>query len=442
MAHVLCVGVGHVGLPLSLKLWAAGHDVSLVDIDRSKIESLRLRRMPFEEPGCDELLQRATREGRFRPLTYDEADFESNVTRAEYIVLTLGTPLGTDYTFRYDQYFDVLRHMTPHLQRGVTLMVRSTVAPHFTRNVVTSRIAADRKWVPGVDFFPSFCPERLVQGQAVADIDNLPEIIGADDPVTAERASSLFLSLRADKHCLRVSTVEAELAKLFLNTYRYTTFGLANEFALIAEQYGANVFRILHAANTDYPRGGIPRPGPSRGPCLGKDTATLAFSTPSSLISHAAIKTNENVVLHAAQELRAALGSCAGRKITVLGYAFKADADDSRDNLTAPLVNLLDREGAHTGIYDPRVPPYDDAGVLQHSDALVLMTAHSAFRALSEADVMSLCQRSREEVYVFDLWNVWPWADRIFGKGSDEQYANTRYRGVRLADAAGHSASG
>jgi UDP-N-acetyl-D-mannosaminuronic acid dehydrogenase len=320
-------------------------------------------------------------------------------------------------------------------------MVRSTVAPHFTRNVVTARIASDRKWVSGVDFFPSFCPERLVQGQAVADIDNLPEIIGADDPATAERAISLFLTLRPDKRCLWVSTAEAELAKLFLNTYRYTLFGLANEFAQIAEQYGADVFKILHAANADYPRGGIPLPGPSRGPCLGKDTATLAFSTPSSLISHAAIKTNENVVLYAAQELRAALGSCAGRNITVLGYAFKANGDDIRDNLSAPLVNLLDREGAHTAIYDPHVPSFADDSVLRGSDALVLMTAHSAFRRLSEAQVTRLCDRPRDELYVFDLWNVWPWADRIFGKGSDQQYANSRLRSLRLSDAPGHTSA-
>src|SRR5437016_5020302 len=108
MAHVLCVGVGHVGLPLSLKFWAAGHDVALVDIDASKIESLRRRAMPFVEEGCDQLLRRATQEGRFWPLTYDDSDFGSSVEAADYVILTLGTPLGTDYTFRYDQYFDVL----------------------------------------------------------------------------------------------------------------------------------------------------------------------------------------------------------------------------------------------------------------------------------------------------------------------------------------------
>jgi UDP-N-acetyl-D-mannosaminuronic acid dehydrogenase len=441
MARILCVGVGHVGLPLSLKFWAAGHEVSLVDIDTAKIESLRRREMPFHEEGCDTLLRRATSEGRFWPLTYVDSDFESSVENAECIVLTLGTPLGTDYTFRYDQYFDVLKRMIPHLRRGVTIMVRSTVAPHFTRNVVTARIAADRRWVPGVDFYPSFCPERLVQGHALADIDELPEIIGADDPATFERASSIFLSLRQDKVCVRVSTVEAELAKLFLNTFRYTVFGLANEFALIAEQYGADVHSALRAANLDYPRGGIPRPGPSRGPCLGKDTATLAFSTNVSLISHAAIKTNENVVLYAAHELRAALGSYAGRRVGILGYSFKADTDDTRDNLTAPLVNLLDREGAATSVFDPLVACYANPDVLRGSDALVLMTAHSVFRDMSEEAVIELCDRRRHEIFVFDLWNVWPWADRIFGKGSDEQYENSRYRRMRFTDAPSHSSS-
>jgi UDP-N-acetyl-D-mannosaminuronic acid dehydrogenase len=315
----------------------------------------------------------------------------------------------------------------------VTLIVRSTVAPHFTRNVVTARIAAERHWVPGVDFYPSFCPERLAQGQALSDIDELPEIIGADDPETAARATALFKTLGHDKPCFRVSTVEAELAKLYLNTYRYTLFGLANEFALVAEQYGADVFQILEAANAGYARGGIPRPGPSRGPCLGKDTATLAFSSVNGFIAHAAIKTNEILVRHIAQQLRVALGSLTGRRITVLGLAFKANTDDVRDNLTGPLINLLDREGALTAIYDPLVAPHDDPSVLTGSDALILMTAHTDLRSWTEADTLALCGRPRDEVFIFDLWNVWPWADRIFGKGSDEQYADPRYRSLRLA---------
>ncbi|GAC1400495.1 MAG: nucleotide sugar dehydrogenase [Chloroflexota bacterium] len=380
MAHVLCVGVGHVGLPLSLKLWQAEHDVALVDIDFEKIDALRSGAMPFLEDGCQRLLDVACDSHRFRPLTYDDSDFSDEVAIADYVLMTLGTPLGGDYTFRFDQYFDVLQRLTPHLRKGVTLIVRSTVAPLFTRNVVTARIAADRDWMPGIDFYPSFCPERLMQGKALADIDDLPEIIGADDPETCARATELFMSLGGHKECVHVSTVEAELAKLFLNTYRYTLFGLANEFALSAEQYDADVFAILSAANLGYPRGGIPRPGPSRGPCLGKDTAALAFSSTSGLIAHAALKTNENLVIHVVNDLRLALGSFVGRRVSILGLAFKADTDDVRDNLTVPLVNMLDREGAMTATYDPLVRGHDDIASLRDSDALVLMTAHSVFR--------------------------------------------------------------
>lgn len=441
LARVLCVGVGHVGLPLSLKLWKAGHDVALVDIDEEKILALRVGVMPFLEEGCEAIIKVASEDGRFRPLTYGDLSFPKEVEAADYVVMTLGTPLGGDYTFRFDQYFDVLERLTPHFGRGVTLVVRSTVAPMFTRNVVTARIAATRFWVPGVDFYPSFCPERLMQGNALADIDDLPEIIGADDPDTAARATALFMSLGEHKTCVHVTTVEAELAKLFLNTYRYTLFGLANEFALSAEQYDADVFNILGAANMSYPRGGIPRPGPSRGPCLGKDTAALAFSSTSGLIAHAALKTNENLVLHVVNDLRLALGSFAHRRVSVLGLAFKADTDDIRDNLTNPLVNLLDREGAITTVYDPLVRGQDDESRLEGSEALVLMTAHSSFKRWTQEDIARLCKRQRDRVFVFDLWNVWPWADRIFGKGSEEDYEDPRYRGMRLAHARGDSAA-
>jgi UDP-N-acetyl-D-mannosaminuronic acid dehydrogenase len=441
MSRVLCIGVGHVGLPLSLKLWQAGHHVALVDVDASKIEALRAARMPFYEVGCDAILSECARSSRFNPLTYADDGFVPAVAHAEYVVLTLGTPLGTDYTFRFDQYFDVLDRVTAHLCHGVTLVVRSTVAPHFTRNVVTARVSLERGWVPGIDFHPSFCPERLVQGDALSDIDTLPEIVGADDPHTAARVEALFSTLSREKRILHVSTVEAELAKLYLNAFRYTTFGLANEFALIAEQYGADVYEILRAANTAYPRGGIPTPGPSRGPCLGKDTATLAFSTTAGLIVHAAIKTNENLVLHVAHDLRAALGSLSGQRITVLGIAFKAGSDDVRDNLSSPLLNVLDREGAITRVYDPLVPGHRDTTLLRESDALVLMTAHPEFRAWSEREVVELCARPREEFWVVDLWNVWPWADHTLGKAMEGTNESARHRSVRLANARGRTPS-
>jgi UDP-N-acetyl-D-mannosaminuronic acid dehydrogenase len=434
MASILNVGIGHVGLPLSLKLWEAGHDVALVDINESKIHQLRSGRMPFSEDGCDLLLARATGDARFRPLTYTSRDFRQAVSEAEYVVMTLGTPLGSDYTFRFDQYFDVLGRLSPLLKQGVTLIVRSTVAPHFTRNVVATRVATERGWTSGIDFFVCFCPERLSQGRALRDIDDLPEIIGADDEGSAERVAVLFRSLGDHKQLIHVSTIEAELAKLFLNTFRYSLFGLANEFAQISEQYGADVYRVLEAANTDYPRGGIPTPGPARGPCLGKDTATLAFSTTASLISHAAIKTNENIVLHTAESLRAALGSFAHRHVSVLGLAFKADTDDTRDNMSTPLLNLLEREGAATAVYDPLVLEHSDPGVLAGSDAVVLMTAHAEFRRWDEARLLVLCARRREELFVFDLWNVWPWADRILGRRS-EIHDHPGYRRLRLADA-------
>jgi UDP-N-acetyl-D-mannosaminuronic acid dehydrogenase len=438
MARILCVGVGHVGLPLSLKLWAAGHAVVPLDVDIAKIEGLRMGTMPFEEDGCDRLLAQAAGDARFVPITYEDARFTEWVGSAEYVVMTLGTPLGGDHTFRFDQYFDVLDRITPYLRRGVTLVVRSTVAPRFTRNVVATRVGSQRDWVPGVDFFPSFCPERLLQGNALRDIDTLPEIIGADDSETAARAEALFRSLAPDKQCLHLTTIEAELAKLFLNTFRYTLFGLANEFAMCAEQYGADMYAVLEAANSGYLRGGIPRPGPSRGPCLGKDTAALAYSSMSSFIAHAALKTHDNLLLRVVDDLRAALGSFAHRRICVLGLAFKPETDDIRDNLTSPLVDLLVREGATVAIYDPLVAGYDDPGALLQSDALVLMTAHAELTRWTEGDLIALCGRRRDQIFVYDLWNVWPWADRILGRGAQVHHEDSGYRGMRLAHAGSH----
>jgi len=139
--------------------------------------------------------------------------------------------------------------------------------------------------------------------------------------------------------------------------------------------------------------------------------------------------------------MRGVLGTFAHRKVAVLGIAFKADTDDVRDNLTAPLVNVLEREGAVTFVYDPLVPGYDDVSVLEGADAVVVMTAHSAFKRWTEDDLMRQVGRNREETFVYDLWNIWPWADRVLGKGIDDHYENSGYGSQRLPDARGRSAS-
>jgi UDP-N-acetyl-D-mannosaminuronate dehydrogenase len=112
-----------------------------------------------------------------------------------------------------------------------------------------------------------------------------------------------------------------------------------------------------------------------------------------------------------------------------------------RDNLTLPLVNLLEREGATTVVYDPLVPGHDDSAVLECCDAIVLMTAHSVFKSWTEADLLERCSRCRDEVFVFDLWNIWPWANRIFGKGTDDHYEDPGHGSERLAHARGDSAT-
>lgn len=179
------------------------------------------------------------------------------------------------------------------------------------------------------------------------------------------------------------TTVQAELAKIWANIYRYTTFALPNLLMMNCEQYGANVFDVIELVNHDYPRGGLAQPGFTGGTCLRKDFAFSEerSSAPGMLL--AVSRVNESVPLFIVEGLKRRLGgTLADRRVAVLGLAFKADSDDERDSLAFKLVRLLERELADVAVHDSHVPTptqsLDDA--LRDADAVVIATNHSEFR--------------------------------------------------------------
>ena len=392
MTSVAVIGLGRVGLPLALSFADRGLDVIGVERVPSVLEAIERGRMPFEETGTQELLDRVRGRGGMR-CTSDVRD----AARADHIVLTLGTPAHIHIEIDVSQIRNALDDLLPVLREGHSLVLRSTVAPGTTE-WVAGYVEQQRGLVVGEDLFVSHVPERIAEGHFLEEIATLPTIVGGVGEASSARAIELFRVFGTEIE--QTTPVQAELAKIWTNILRYTQFALPNLLMMNCEQYGANVFDVVELINRDYPRGGMGQPGLTAGTCLRKDFAFSEerSSAPGMLL--AVSRVHETVPLFLVEGLKKRLGSLRDRKVAVLGLTFKRDSDDMRDSLSFKLIRLLERELARVARHDPHVPDHSEPleETLAEADAVIVATNHSAFE--------DLLGRLAEGVVVVDPWNV------------------------------------
>jgi UDP-N-acetyl-D-mannosaminuronic acid dehydrogenase len=375
-----------VGLPLGLALADAGRDVTLYDINKAAIELVGGGTMPFLENGADEVLQRVLEAGRL----HLSADPES-VEAAEHVIIVVGTPVDEHLNPNPGHVLRAIELMAENLRDGQHVVLRSTVYPGTTAMI--ERLLEKR----GLQVDVSFCPERIAEGKAMEELFSLPQIVSGRSAAALERAAELFGSLT--KSIVELEVEEAELAKLFTNTWRYIKFAAANQLYMIANDFGADFERIRAALSQDYPRAmDMPGPGLAAGPCLLKDTMQLAaFNNNNFTLGHASMMINEGLPLYLVARLEQS-HDLAGKTVGVLGMAFKAESDDIRDSLSYKLKRLL-RLRADTVLCtdpfvttDPDLVPLEQ--VLAEADLLVIGAPHRAYAAI-ETDLP-----------IVDMWNL------------------------------------
>jgi UDP-N-acetyl-D-mannosaminuronic acid dehydrogenase len=384
---VVLGGGGHVGLPLSLAFADAGLSVGIFDINRDALSAIAAGRMPFLENGADELLTRVLPTGRL-----ELSDSPEILRRADAVLLVIGTPVD-EFLGPSTRVFErAVDQIAPWVRDRALVVLRSTVYPGTTAYV------ADELARRTADVDVAFCPERIAEGHALEELHTLPQIIGADTAAAGERAEALFRHLAS--HTIRTTTKEAELAKLFTNSWRYMKFGIANQFFAIADQAGVDYANVLRAVREDYPRAAdLPGPGFAAGPCLFKDTMQLAaFTADHFPIGQAAMQVNEGMPAYIVSALERKHGSLRGLTVGILGMAFKAESDDIRSSLSFKLRKLLGWAGATVMATDPYVVDNRLVAletVLAEADILVIGAPHKAYRTLDLG--------GRE---VVDIWNA------------------------------------
>ena len=389
MADIVIIGgCGHVGLPLGLAFAKAGKHVVALDIDARKVAETNQGRMPFVDKGADELLLEVLRKGTFEATT-DAA----RIRTAQTVITVIGTPLDEHLNPRLEVYRDLITKDSSHLSQGQLLVLRSTVYPGTTERVARELAQA------GFEVDVAFCPERVAQGVALEEIHSLPQIVSGTSKRAEERASALFRLLTED--VIVLPTVGAELTKLYNNAWRYIQFAVANQFYMIANDYGLDFYEIHRAMTEKYPRArGFPKAGFAAGPCLFKDTMQLStFNNNSFFLGHSAMLVNEGLPNYV---VRRAAAKYDLRQLTVgiLGMTFKPDCDDPRDSLSYKLKKTLSFEAREVLCADPYLErpwilPAEE--VIARSGLIFIGTPHSVYKSLDF-----------QGKPVIDIWNSIP----------------------------------
>jgi UDP-N-acetyl-D-mannosaminuronic acid dehydrogenase len=409
-AGVAVVGLGRVGLPLALSFADRGLDVIGIDNDPTRLGAVGEGRMPFEETDGQELLDRVHPSGRLS-LSERVAD----AAQARHIVITLGTPSFSHIEIDMRDIRAALDDLLPVLAAGHSLILRSTVAPGTTE-FVAGYLRKNRGFEIGEEVFVAHAPERIAAGRFLAEIDTLPCIIGGVGARSGEVAAELFAAF--DAPVVQTTPVQAELAKIWTNILRYTTFALPNLLMMDCERYSANVFEVIDLINRDYPRGGIAQPGFTAGTCLRKDFTFSEERSAAPGMLLAVSRVNESVPLFLVEGARRRLGALENRRVAVLGLAFKADTDDERDSLAHKLIRLLERELADVTVHDPLVatPTATLEEALAGAELVVVAANHSAFR--DPATLAAIAEGAGADCLVVDPWNCWGGA-QVFAYASE-----------------------
>ena len=238
----ICIvgGLGHVGLPLGISLANAGKRVILYDVNRPSIENVSKGKMPFMETGAEEALNEVI--GKTLFITSDR----EQISEGYFVIVVIGTPVDEHLNPQFTSFRNFFSEIMDFLRDDQHVILRSTVFPGTTEKVKGLLRSSGKKTKV------SFCPERIAEGRAMEELRSLPQIIASFDEASLIEAKDLFSSLTSE--IIVLEPIEAELAKLFTNAWRYIQFSISNQFFQIATQQGLDFYKIYNAITYKYPR--------------------------------------------------------------------------------------------------------------------------------------------------------------------------------------------
>jgi UDP-N-acetyl-D-mannosaminuronic acid dehydrogenase len=397
--RVCVVGLGYVGLPTAVMLAHAGHHVTGIDTDPRVTEALAAGRAAIREAGLEIRVAEAVASGRLGTAPAP--------VPADAFILAVPTPVRGLAHKRADlsAVAAAAAVVAPQLRPGNLVILESTVPPGTTERIVRPILEEGSGLRAGADVLLAHCPERVLPGSILREIVENDRIVGGVDAASAEAARDLYAGFVRGAIYLTDATT-AELVKLMENTHRDVNIALANEFALVAEHLGVDIWQAIDLANR-HPRVQFLRPGPGvGGHCIAVDPWFVIGAAPrfTPLIA-AGRAVNDAMPRHVADLVADALDGLTGRRILALGMTYKADVDDTRESPAVEVVEHLRSAGAEVRLHDAIVAgEVTVEDLAEDADCLLLLVDH---RAYADLDPAAIGARMRRRIAV-DTRNFLP----------------------------------
>jgi len=407
---VCVVGLGYIGLPTAAFIASKGVKVTGVDVNLASVEAINRGEVPFFEPGFDALLKRVVDEG------YLVAQTEQ--TEADAYIVCVPTPFKDDYKVDTKSINSAAESLAPHLRPGALVVLESTSPPGTTEEMANYILKLRPDLSLNEDdpnaIFIAHCPERVLPGQIMEEMENNDRVIGGLTPRGTEMACELYGTF-CTAELLKTNATTAEMAKLTENSFRDVNIAFANELSLISDRLGIDVWELIELAN-HHPRVNILQPGPGvGGHCIAVDPWFIVSSVPEeSKIIKTAREVNDGKPEWVMSKVTEALKDLDNPVVAALGIAFKNDIDDLRESPSLNIVKRLGEENPELDVrvVEPNVDELPDSlsaianvkkqdlqGAVAEADLILLLVNHKEFLELDPSNL--------EDKTVIDTKGIW-----------------------------------
>jgi UDP-N-acetyl-D-mannosaminuronic acid dehydrogenase len=379
-------GLGHIGLPLGIVFASKGLKVCLQDINAESAKIVSNGSLPFVEYGAEPLLKESLENGNLS-ISLDP----NAISEAKNIIIAIGTPVDEYMNSKTRQFLEFISTLKQQLNPDQLIVIRSSIAPNACEQIRRT-LGEDQSWKL------SYCPERIVQGYAIKELKILPQIVAGFNDEAINEASELFQKISSS--IIVTSIKEAELAKLFANSWRYIQFAIANQFFMICEDQEVDYDNVRHAMVEGYERAAqLPSAGFAAGPCLLKDTMQISsFYQGGFHLGHSAMMINEGLPNFIVNQMKAKY-PLSNRKVGILGMAFKANVDDIRDSLSFRLSKILKFSGANVMCSDEFASNPDFVSkeeIVANCETILIGAPHSTYKDIKYPNNIDL----------IDIWKI------------------------------------
>lgn len=367
----ICIvgGVGHVGLPLGLLFKSKGKKVVLFDLDLKNIKKVNNGVMPFKEVGADKFIKKKTS-------SFFATNEKKYISQAKFLIISIGTPVDKNLNPKLNDFLKFFKNIKNIINKNQIVIIRSSVYPG-TCNKIIKILGKKFKNI-------AYCPERIVQGQAIEELPKLPQIVSGFSDTAIRSSAKLFKTIC--RKILVTKVLEAELIKLFSNAWRYVHFSISNQFHMICENYNLDFVRVRNLMIDGYDRNkNIPKAGFAAGPCLLKDTMQLSsFVKKKFTLGYNAMNINEGLPSFMVNKLKEKY-NIKKMSVGILGLSFKADIDDTRDSLSFKLYRILKKNCKNVLVSDEHfIHPegMSKETLVKKSDIIILAVPHKEYKKL------------------------------------------------------------